>query len=193
MKKISLIIALALIISIGGVYATWTYTQSSDVMDVRKGTALNLTEATSIGTYGTYSINTDTLTMDIDPKAGTTHTTSLLINGEVVITFTPNTHAPADVKANGVDSTYTFSLSNADWKYDGQTIVELTHTEAHDIVWTKETDGTFTYTFDATALAEHIRLTEFNLDTKAKYDAYDAVLGQGQIVLAVSDGQHNAA
>ena len=33
MKKLSLLIALCMLISIGGVYATWVYSEKSDVAD----------------------------------------------------------------------------------------------------------------------------------------------------------------
>lgn len=188
MRKLSLLIALALIVSIGGVYATWTYTQSTDVADESVNMSLNLTNVTFVGTYGTYEIDQSGLSMTIDPKAGTTHTTALYINGSLVIKFTPNTYAPIEVKEGAVDSTYTFSLANTNWKYDNKDIVTLTHTGDHDITWEKQADGTFTLTLTADELANHISLTEFTLDTKADYDAYNTVLGQGSIVVTVSDG-----
>ena len=196
MKKVSLLIALALIVTIGGVYATWTYTQSTDIADEAVHKSLNLTKVTYEGTYGTYEINTTNLSMLIDPKDGTVHTTALKITGELVISFTPATYAPEEIKQNAVASTFAFTLSNDNWTYDDDTtdaevakpIVTLEHTGTHDISWTREADGTFTYTMDATTLAGHITLTEFTLDTKADYDAYNTELAKGQIVITVSDG-----
>ena len=189
MKKISLIMLLALCITIGGVYATWVYSQSDDVADITGATAVTMTEATFTGTYGTYNVDTNGLTMVVDPKEGTTHTTALKIDGNLVIKFTPNTYAPADVKTGGVPSTFAFSLSNANWQYDGQNIMTV-DTEKHNIVWTSDGAGAFTYTIPAADLANYIRLTEFTLDTKAEYDAYDLVLTNGQIVVSVSDGKN---
>ena len=63
-------------------------------------------------------------------------------------------------------------------------------TEKHNIVWTPDGAGAFTYTIPAADLANYIRLTEFTLDTKAEYDAYDLVLTNGQIVVSVSDGKN---
>ena len=45
---------------------------------------------------------------------------------------------------------------------------------------------------DAAALANHITLTEFTLDTKTEYDAYNKVLANGQIIITVSDGTTSA-
>jgi len=180
---------LALCITIGGVYATWVYSQSDDVADITGATAVTMTEATFTGTYGTYNVDTNGLTMVVDPKEGTTHTTALKIDGDLVIKFTPNTYAPADVKTGGVPSTFAFSLSNANWQYDGQNIMTVA-TEKHNIVWTPDGAGAFTYTIPAADLANYISLTEFTLDTKAEYDAYDLVLTNGQIVVSVSDGKN---
>lgn len=188
MKKLSLLVALALLITVGGVYATWTYTQTTDVADESVHMALNLTNVTYEGSYGTYEIDKSGLNMAIDPKEGTTHTTALKITGNLVIKFTPATYAPVEVKEDGVASTFQFSLTNNDWKYNGTNIVTLQHTNPHNINWTKQADGSFTYTMDAATLAGHISLTEFTLDTKADYDAYNAALGTGQISVTVSDG-----
>ena len=94
MKKLSLLIALCMLISIGGVYATWVYSEKSDVADITGAKAITMTEATFSGTYGTYAVDTSKLTMQVDPKEGTTHVTSLVITGDLVITFKPNTYAP---------------------------------------------------------------------------------------------------
>ena len=188
MKKLSLLVALALLITVSGVYATWTYTQTTDVADESVHMSLNLTNVTYEGSYGTYEINKSGLSMLIDPKEGTTHTTALNITGNLVIKFTPATYAPVEVKNDGVASIFRFSLTNNDWKYGSTDIVTLQHTGDHAITWTKQADGSFTYTMDAAALAGHIKLNEVTLDTKAEYDAYNTALGTGQIAVTVSDG-----
>jgi len=191
MKKLSLLIALALILSIGGVYATWVYSQSDDVADITNARAITMTEATFEGTYGTYSTDATSLTLKVDPKQGTTHTTSLQIGGEIIIKFTPATHAPAEIKTNGVPTTYTFGVSNAEWEYNEVSIIDV-DTEAKNAVWTDAGNGVLTHTISAAQLADILTLTEFELDTKADYDAYDAVLTQGQITLTISDGKSSS-
>ena len=197
MKKLSLLVALALLITVGGVYATWTYTQTTDVADESVGMAMNLTGVAYAGSYGAYEINRDNLKLTIDPKTGTSHTTSLKIEGELKVTFTPATFAPAAIKENGVPSTFSFSLSNDNWKYDDgegeDFIVTLKHTDDHDIEWTPNGDGTFSFTLNATQLAEHIELSEFELDTKSDYDSFTEALRGGQIVFSVSDGDTTGA
>lgn len=194
MKKLSLLIALMLCITIGGVYATWTYTQTTDVADESVGAAMNLTSVAYAGSYGTYEIDKSTLTLTIDPKAGTTHTTSLQVAGEIVVKFTPSNVAPVEIKQEGVPTKYSFSLSNDAWTFnDGhngeKNVVALTHNgDQHDVTWVPNADGTFSFTLSAADIAAHLDLTEFVLDTKTLYDEYTIALRAGQIVFSVTDG-----
>ncbi len=193
MKKLSLLVALALLITVGGVYATWIYTENTDVADEAVNMTLNLTDVAYSGSYGTYKVDQSSLKLLIDPKEGTTHITSLVIEGSLVVTFTPATYAPAEIKEGGVPSTYSFSLSNQNWTYDDgegeKSIVTLHEESTHNIVWHSNGDGTFSYTLNAEDLAEHIFLTGFELDTKSDYDAFNAALANGQIIFSVSDGK----
>ncbi len=193
MKRLSLLIAMILCVIIGGVYATWTYTQNTDVADETINMTMNLTDVAYSGSYGTYKIDTSSLTMKIDPMEGTTHTTALYIDGQIVITFTPNSVAPQEVKDHGVDSTFKFGLTNTNWVYDDgngeQPVVTLAHDKAEDIAWGEPNEeGVFTFVISAQELSGHISLSAFVLDTKVEYDAFNTVLGLGQITITVSDG-----
>ena len=44
MKKVGLLIGMALCVTVGGVYATWTYTQNTDVADETVNMTMNLTD-----------------------------------------------------------------------------------------------------------------------------------------------------
>ena len=193
MIKLGLLIGMLLCVTVGGVYATWTYTQNTDVADETVNMTMNLTDVAYSGSYGAYKIDTTGLKLNIDPKAGTTHTTALYADGEIVITFTPNSVAPQKVKDEGVESTFKFGLTNPDWTYEGQPIVTLKHNGSEPIDWGTPSNGVFTFTISADEIYNHITLTEFNLDTKAKYDAYNTALGKGQVSISVSDGQTTSA
>ncbi len=189
MKKLGLLFAMILCVTIGGVYATWTYTQNTDVADETINMTMNLTDVAYSGSYGTYKIDTTSLKLKIDPKVNTTHTTALYIEGEIVITFTPNSVAPEKIKKEGVASTFKFGLTNSNWIYEDKNIVALAHSDAENITWGQpDAQGVFTFIITAEDLSEHITLTEFILDTKAKYDSFNTALGQGQITITVSDG-----
>ena len=199
MRKLSFLIALCTLLTVGGVYATWTYMETTNVADETIHMSVNLGNVEFAGSYGQYIVDASGVTMTIDPKTGieSKHTTALYINGDLVIKFIPNINAPEDVKNYGVASTYQFKLSTGStWTYEGEDILTIPHAEAHSIAlansaeedrWVKQDDGSFTFTISASELAAHFQLTEFVLDTKAKYDIYNAALGQ--IDVTVSDGQ----
>ena len=44
MKKLGLLMAMALTVTVGGVYATWTYAKGTDVADETVNMTLNLTD-----------------------------------------------------------------------------------------------------------------------------------------------------
>ena len=197
MKKLSLFLALAMLLTVSGVYAVWTYTVSNDILDATSSSAITLTAPASTGTTnGTYTI-TNTLDLYVDPKAGTTHVTALYGTGSLVITFTPDEFAPDDIKNNGVVSYFKHELTNNNWTYDDEKIMDI-DTDEHTIAlandenatnkWVRQNDGTFTFTLTAEQIIEHIDLTEFLLDTLDKYHEYDAALEQGQIRFSISDG-----
>lgn len=98
MKKLSLIVALALVISIGGVYATWFYATTSVTTVNHKFKGLSITDVDTKTESGSFSI-TDTLSLKIDDNDGS-HTPAWDVDvtgadaGTVGITFTPNSGAP---------------------------------------------------------------------------------------------------
>ena len=57
-----------------------------------------------------------------------------------------------------------------------------------NVTWTKQADGTFTYTLDEAALKDQIKLSQtFKLDLKSEHDAFRAAMN-GNIVARVTDG-----
>lgn len=195
-KKLSLFLALAMLLTIGGVYAVWTFTQSTDIMDINTSSLMDMGEATSIGTYGTYSFDNQ-LSMVIDPAEGTNHTTALYVTGTLTITFKPNTYAPANIVKNGVTSYFSHErVSESEPQYNGTTILTVdtnrhtigTTDSSEEIKWTKNDDGTFSVKFTAEEIAAHIDLAEIVLESKTEYDAYDRVLSKVQIKFHISDG-----
>lgn len=188
MKKLSLLVILCMLLTIGGVYATWTYATVENLTEVSGAASITMGEKVIQGQEGTYSVDCTGVVLTVDPKTGTTHNTALSVSGNIVITFTPNVSASEEIKTNAVSSQYSLTLSD-DWKYDNSDILTLTAigAEAHSISWSKQTDGSFTYTIDANVLAAYLNLTEVTLDTVAKYEAYKTALNSGSVTITVSD------
>ena len=198
MKKVSILAASLLCVTIGGVYATWTYAKKN-VTDAEGDVSVGLTGVVdSDGTYGSYSVAIN-VELGIDPKADKTDYEAVLnfyeyaagesfgnliasddyaTTAAVVITYKPATSGiPDDVKTYGVATTWQLVSPKAqgDWKYGESTIFSTIDTEEKTIAvsgnstdWKKESDGSFTYTITVQTLSNMI-----TLNTGIKLDTFD--------------------
>ncbi|MBQ7106020.1 MAG: hypothetical protein IJN93_00680 [Clostridia bacterium] len=210
MKKLSLLIALCMLLTIGGVYATWSYVGSTDIIDAYAESKVTITDAVIEGTYGIYKIESN-LVLTVD-QADDNHEAELVFDsndGQEVylkVTFTPSANAPQAIKANAVESELYFGVTtpmqykmDADGNYsDSGTAVDI-FTFANPsngvldntFAWTKNADGTFTYELDVDDLKDQIALSQtFVLDIKGEHDAFRTALA-GNIVARVTDGTVN--
>ena len=121
MKKLSVLIALMLCITIGGVYATWTYTSTSaDIVDATKEVVVELEDATTTGAAGTFTVITN-LALKIDQITeddGSTDHKAQLVYGsadgeaiKLVVTFVPSVNASKDVKDFAVPAELYFTTT----------------------------------------------------------------------------------
>ena len=220
MKKLSTLIALLICITIGSVYALWTYSGTNDIADVSYEAKVTISDTELSGANGTYTI-TSNLVLEIDQR-DVNHYAKLVFksntNEEIYlkVVFTPSDNAPQQIKENGVDSELYLGLTipmqykmdeygNYDENGTAVDIFVLSHTSDGDldknIDWTKESDGTFSYTLGRDALESMISLNTFTvtgqteedtfkLDTKAEHDAFSACL-KGNIIVRVTDGTVN--
>ncbi len=210
-KKVSLLMALAMCGTIGGVYATWTYSGSDDIIDTTYEAKVQLTNATTEGAMGVYEIVSN-VQFFVD-QASDAHDTVLRYatkestNSSVTeldeddtaftITFTPkNSTATDEVKANGVESWFTLSTTTT-MQYGGTDIFTFTPptgTHGHEITWDRSISGeviTFTYKVTVEQLKDLMGMNNFVLDTKAEYDTFHSSLG-GNIEVTVTDGKTTA-
>ena len=207
MKKLSLLLALMLLVTVGGVYATWNYALTDDIADAYAEAKVTIEDAEFTGSNGVYKIESN-LVLTID-QANDDHEAELVFDANndqpifLKVTFTPAKHAPEAVKENAVPSELYFTTSttmeykmDADGNYSesGTPAPIFTFTNPSDgnfspnVDWTPESDGTFTYTLGETALKSMISLSQaFKLDVKSEHDAFRKAL-TGNIVARVTDG-----
>lgn len=206
MKKLSAIIALAVCLTIGGVYATWHYAGTNDIADAFAEAKITITDAEFDGANGVYHIESN-LVLEVD-QANDDHETVLNFlanNGEAIylkITFTPADYAPQTIKDEGVPTEFYFTTTtemeykmDAEGNYDenGTATPILTFSNPSDgvfspnVTWVKQ-DNVFVAEYDEAALRAMISLSQtFVLDTKAEHDAFMAALS-GNIRARVTDG-----
>ena len=127
MKKLSVIISLALVITIGGVFAAWNYSNGT-ATGITTTRALDMASITTTVEKGKITANSTGMTLIVDddksvnPQTGTSFKAVLVGTGSINVTFTPDGSADPTVKQNGIHMIATVTVSkDADatqWKAD---------------------------------------------------------------------------
>lgn len=211
MKKLSILMVLLLCLTVGGVYATWSYAGTNDIADAYAEAKATIADAELTGANGTYKVESN-LILTVDQK-NDAHEAELVFSSNdgsdihLTVTFTPASNAPQDIKDNAVPSELYFGTST-EMKYpmdaNGNYSATGTATDIFkfgdnnmyasngefeaNITWTKGANGVFTYTLDEDDLKAMIQLNKnFVLDTKAEHDAFHGCIS-GNITARVTDG-----
>ena len=189
MKKVSILIALALLLTVGGVYATWIYAGAPTTSRTNDHTAIGITGSAATNTKGVISItNTIEILIDDDafvrPGVGDAYKAVFVGNGQMTVTFTPSSGADAAVVANGIKMKATLALEGCN-----ANALKLGTTE---LTLNPENSGAATKSDTITADEIIACLTLNNgsdliLDTLAKYENFKTSLGTPRLVITISE------
>ena len=193
MKKLSTLIALALIVTIGGVYAAWHYNRGQVSLEIsRSATMASIQSDTSKGTITidqtANSGNGNTLKFLVDDTGTIDWKADLVPSGSVWVKFTAASNADSIVQTNGIKMKATVTLSGTQAAYDGKKIFEVK-------------EGANTFTINTTASLDSQEITaaqiaeclEFNegaeviLDTYDDNVAYETAMKTYIIVITISE------
>ena len=198
MKKLSLLVALALVISVGGVYATWFYAETTMKTSEHEFKNLGITDVNTLAQTGTITV-TDTLILKIDDNAGN-HTPGWDADvnagnaGKISIVFTPNSGA------NDTTLKYTVTIANNTYTPEGGSAqpifttdtIDAAHTEAKVVL-----QGTFDYISPNASVTKEILLADitselsvnnaFTLPTIDDYNAYSTALDNVVLKLTIEE------
>ena len=198
--KIALVSALATIVTVGGVYATWSFAENkaNSANNTVNVSMTGITAASEKGTLSVIVTGENGFSLAVD-DANNDHKPDIKKSGVVTVTFAPSANASEEVKANGIDVQFVISYapyangpaSLSEWTYDGTQIFTIASEPVHleGGADKKGTDGVFTWTIDANSIGIDLT-TEMQatyIDTKEEYDAMNAELGKGHFVLTVSE------
>lgn len=173
LKKIMTLILCAVLVTVGGVYATWNYAIAKpSLVDVNFAQPV-MVDAVLTDKAGSLSVDTSTLKISID-DTNDDKTAELVVEGDVVITFTPDVNASPDIKANGVIMNYNIT-KNADPQYNENPIFTFTEKSG-------KTEQTLTYTITAEQIEEAIKLNAVSLPTYADYQSFENSLTGGPLL-----------
>ena len=115
LRKISAIIVLAIVLTMGSVFAVWSYDQGAVK---REGTyELHMTDIVSKGEKGRIDASNNTLKFKVDDLNEIDWKAELLPEGSVDIIFVPAANADESVQQNGIKMMVTITLSGAQTAY----------------------------------------------------------------------------
>jgi len=188
MKKLSVLIALALCLTIGGVYAAWNYSQGNvqtayGNIAVGQNHQISITEAITDNSKGTISVDATNLKFVIDDTGS--HVAGLTITGSVKVSFTPNPGADEEVATNGIPLKFVLNASD-EWKYGGNKIFEVN--SAEQIINSGNRVKTEIEIL-ASTFESLITLNDVTLDEFEDYENFHAALHSpnGGITIAISE------
>ena len=172
MKKLSLIVALAVVLTIGGVFASWTYYEGGVDSTAAITVGVGVDEATTVK-LGTLS-TTGELGINFT-NADSSYATKMVVTGSpVVVTFTPS------------------ALGN-NGNYNGTISVKATISVESDIIGLEQAEvtlGTITGagSVDLTEaeLLAALSHTPETLSTKDLYNAFAAKVGTSTVSIVIS-------
>lgn len=206
MKKISALATMVLCLTVGGVYAAWTYTNSAmDIADVNETYTITLTTATEAGAHGEYSIesNIQKLTIEQNGESDPTkdyhkavlqfHTTDSAAP-YIKICLDLAVNAPNDV-LDTLETTYEISIRDVVSQY-GTDDIFVDHktgatakTSITKTDWTEENAAEGIYSYTITDFAAEFELNDFVLESKSAHTAFGVALGNPVLRIDVSDGK----
>ncbi|MBQ2676844.1 MAG: hypothetical protein IJF54_05555 [Clostridia bacterium] len=181
MKKLSMLVALILCVTVGGVYATWNYAEGKTSAEKYFDDSTIITASTSATAKGTITVDTSNLNIIIDDTNGDYKGELIIDDADyVTVNFTPNVGASNDVATNGIRMQWSLSTTD-DYKYNSADIFTVETTVQQRATAEK------TFTITGAELKDLISLNALSLPTKADYDAFKQALHSGSIKISVSE------
>jgi hypothetical protein len=198
--KIALVSALATLVTVGGVYATWSFAENTanSASTTVNVSMTGITAATEKGTLSVMVMGENGFSLAVD-DANNDHKPDIKKTGLVTVTFEPAASASEEVKQNGIDVQFTISYAPyangpatlEEWVYDSTQIFTISSEPVHLAGGEdkKGSNGVFTWTIEASSIGIDLTaaMKEVYIDTKAEYDAMNTELGKGHFVLTVSE------
>lgn len=179
MKKLSVLVALILCVTVGSVYATWNYAQGGAEKVVKYfDDSTVITPSVTDTAKGTIEVDTTGLDIVIDDE-GNDYYGDMTITGKVVITFTPSEGADETVANSGIALQYSLGTTT-DFTYNSNAIFTV-DSAVQDLGTGKS------FEIDAAKLEQLITLNDLYLPTAEDYDDFKEALHSGGISITVSE------
>lgn len=183
MKKLSVLITILLIVTMGGVYATWSYAEANAV-ESHLHMSISLESATTDLKEGVIHSVTNTMSVKIDDPDND-YAAEITVAGKMGFVFVPNAGASDDVVADGIDMQWQLGQTDPGVQYNGVNIFTITQNAPVELTSTKITEdnatsfdvnltayiGGFYVEVDATAVSDVLSIN-LELPTHEEYMAF---------------------
>lgn len=185
MKKVSILIALALLVTVGGVYATWNYA-TGNVEPQNAGKTVQLSPLGAASEKGVINVAfSPDATIFID-DTNSDYKAELAAAGTVTATFTPGVGVTPEI-SNGVKVQYKVTWTGAntfkdDTNADVQIFTNTTYTSTDIELLPPE----YKAVWNVQDLVGHLGLKDFSLDNITEYNNCASVLSHGTFTVEVS-------
>ncbi len=186
MKRLGIIVFMALVLTVGGVYATFNYAQE-DATPKSATLTPHLKDAAFTTAKGTITITKNDFVLEVDDIDGnltTKYTASYTSGGTSKVEFEPAQGADADVAANGIKLKLVIEFVGPN-DYKGTPIFKTKGaytTEGVVLNGGNKVLGETTFN-----LADYIDVSVISLPTYAEYQAYRAQFDAITIKITVSE------
>lgn len=181
MKKLSILIALCVLFTVGGVYATWIY--SGNQIDAQTEPFVSkMGGIDHEGNSGSYSFTENSLDFAVEPDSQDTKITTIAWGtGSITLVFTPKGDISDDMLANALNATLTVELaSSTAGTYNGTAIYTIDPNFAVVLTeadWTEHNSGEYyTYTITAATIEDAISIGSFHLPTQDEYEEFKSII-----------------
>ena len=149
MKKLSLIVALAVVLTMGGVFAAWNYYESGITA---ASSTITITSSADVSGQGSLSVNATTMQLSVDQKD--TVSNIAVLNGfeDIVVTFEKTDESVAEATLK-MKITIT---GNSQWESKDLFTITTTDIALGNTTYVDDTHSTYTISKDV--LKQHIKL-----------------------------------
>ena len=176
MKKLTVLVALLLCITIGGVYATWIF--AGDTILSQTDPFVNkMGDVDTSTSAGSYHFVNNTVNLVVEPENADSYKADITWTGDVTLRFAANdtiSAAPLDKALNATVIIEAVDITSA--TYGGDQIYTLNNNfkiQLTEDSWSyDEGTNTYSYKITAAALADAVSIGNFTLDTYDEYRAF---------------------
>ena len=178
MKKLSILVALLLCITIGGVYATWIFAGDT-IMSQTDPFVNKMGDVDTTTSAGTYHFVNNTINIVVEPESDSSYKAAVEWTGSVTLQFAANdtiSEAPLAKALNAVITIEAVDILNGTYGEEGAQIYFLDSSfkiELSEQNWTHD-ESTNTYSCEITAaqLENSVTIGDFTIDTYDEYRAF---------------------